>query len=223
MTLTERARQIDQEDFRRDSERSLQRALTYSKRKQDERRRRFLIHAFGEEGSTMALDTLHAPTLVDQSPLPTYTFGKLTLSAGQWANRLGVETETLFRHAKEHGSIQAALTYCMTHRHKKRGKPATAFECNGLNLTRRQWAKRLGITTSAFDVRRRKFGIAIAVAMGGPNQRGRKATSTTPTSTGPRTPGVVFDFLPFLGTGGGRTVQETPNIGFYSCEEARPE
>jgi hypothetical protein len=174
MSKAERARQIDAEEFKRDSQRALARALAYSGQKQEERRRQFLTFAFGEEGNVMALDKLHAPAETDRSPVTLYTFGKQSFSAPQWAHRLGIEPDTLFRHAREHGSIEAAIAFCLKHRRKRTGKPAKIHECNGLKLTRHQWAKRLGIALGTFDTRVKKYGLQSAIAMGSkiaPGQR----------------------------------------------------
>jgi hypothetical protein len=117
MKPADRARQIDQEEFRRESEQALQRALAYSKRKQDERRRQFLITVHGEAGKTMPL--VAEEKRQSRQPVVLYGVNGLTMTRKAWADQLGVSEACLYVRAKKLGSMEAAIAMGGINRRKR--------------------------------------------------------------------------------------------------------
>ncbi|WP_137153497.1 hypothetical protein [Rhizobium sp. FKL33] len=223
MTPAQRARQIDAEEFQRDSRQALARALAYSRHKQEERRRQFLTVIYGEQGQTMPLwstqpkDNEGLPVAPVQQSKPKtkapddhhgrvakiHTVNGRSLTARQWANLLGVSISTLFARAKKLGSLEAAIGQGG----KQRSKSDKRITFDGLSFTRKEWAHHLGISYDALCARISKHGQHEAIAMGGPGGNGPQRANDS-------TPGVVEDFSERLGTGGGSHAQETPKISF---------
>lgn len=212
MTKAERARQIDAEEFRRESEQALQRALAYSRQKQDERRRELLINVYGEAGKTMALHPKRrirsdAATPVKgakarrtrSTPITTelHTVDGKAMTAIQWADHLGIAVASLSARAKKLGSMEAAIR---KGRSTGAGASAKAFTYNGLTLTRQEWADHLGISYTGFSNRVSKLGMIAAIEMGGTGYA--------------KNPGVASNFSASKGTGGGSTAQDSPKITF---------
>lgn len=185
----ERARQIDAEEFRRDSQRALERALAYSQQKKDERRRQFLVTIYGEEGKTMPLwSTLpkedeEQPIKPEPKPKPKtskprtpnrlarhITVNGETRTAREWAKVMGIGISTLFARAKKLGDFVAAVDQGG----KQRRTSTDLITHNGLSLTRKEWAHRLGINYEALCSRIHKHGLHKAIAMGGPGGNRRQ-------------------------------------------------
>lgn len=135
-----------------------------------------------------------------------HTINGVSKTLAGWSDTYGISYHSLAQRMKRGMTLEHALA------HSKSGKRASLLHTvDGVSKTYGEWADHLGISYEAF-LKRLKDGngrtVAQAVAMGGPR---RRAT--------PATPGVVADFPPVEGTGGGSTAQEIPEITFSEKAE----
>jgi hypothetical protein len=202
MTPAERARQIDQEEFRRDSEQALLRALEYSRQKQRERRARVLGIKIRNVVITEKEKRPFAEGLVKN-----YSANGKTLSAEQWASKLGITVSTFLKRVNEFG-----LEQTVAGAKRSRGtKPLKLYTYQGQSRPLREWAADLGIAESTLANRVYKLGTLEAAIHFNAGRRRTPANDNAP--------GVSSDFAPFEGTGAGAVLQETPNITFSDKAE----
>jgi hypothetical protein len=183
VTKEERARQIDAEEFRRESERALARALAYSKQKRAEEAARVNGIKINEISQTEIRTIL--PRAGRQPKLHEYKGESLTLSA--WSLRLGIPLKKLQQRVRRLG-IAGAITLDQKPKRTRSPKPkaiktpkAKAIKApkpkrppkpkaekiapkrklythDGVTLNVMEWAKRLGICRSALHKRARELG-----------------------------------------------------------------
>jgi hypothetical protein len=197
MTKAERARQIEAEEFRRESEQALARALAYSKQKREEYRRLVL----GLEELTEPLrkrsrkrDKQHSQlAALSYRKAKEYTVDGRTMTAPQWADRLGISYQSLWSRAKKLGSMEAAVNQPVV-----QARGGKTIEFNGLSLTRKQWAVYFGISYCNFCRYISQRGMVPALEH----------------LWAKRHPGVASDLSASIGTGAGAVLQEMPNITF---------
>ena len=118
---------------------------------------------------------------------------------------------------------------------KRKGKTLTL---NGVNKTISEWSEHLGISTSTIHLRKRQ-GLPIELVLSPKSNKGRKpkcaneqkatcsneqkpnlANEQKATCSNEDQPGVGSDFLTSLGTGGGRSAQDSTKIDFPELEGA---
>ena len=227
MTPAEHARQIDAQEFKRDSKRALDRALAYSQQKKDERRRAFLITIYGEEGRTMPLwstlpketeaqpvEPVPKPKIVrPREPVPKpkivrpheparqITANGQTLTVQEWADHLQISMGTLFARLRKYGSLEAAVEQGG----KQRRKTDKRITFDGQSLSMREWADHLGINYDAFYARVKKNGSDRAIKMGGPQKGGSR-----PRPANSNTLGVSSNLCPLRGPARGAPRKRAP-------------
>lgn len=194
MTRKERARQIDAEEFRRESEQALARALAYSKQKQEAYRRFVLGLEQIDEPPTLSPKRNRERSkrnTFQRKRVKVFTIDGITMTTPEWAERVGVSYQTLWERAKRFGSMEAAVKQPPRRGPKK-------IEFSGRSLTRKQWAVYFGISYDNLCQRIHKHGLTAAL---------ERCWSR-------RHPGVGKDSAIITGTGAGAVAQETPNIAF---------
>lgn len=227
MTPAERARQIDQEEFRRDSEQALARALAYADQKRAVERARVRaleIRGILTGSSLVSHSDPMQPmkrakggtrTCIRRSfrkaDCTTVTADGKTLTIRQWAKRLNLALNSLAVRKARLGSWEAAIAAGPAHSGKQTRKnpapfanpiaPIVQTEYEARRKSYREWADELGISHNTFCKRVSRLGSLVAAINLGPAHR-----------QGGR--GVVSDFEPSIGTGGGSTAQESAKITF---------
>lgn len=193
MTPAERARLIEQREFKAECEAIRRRAmLALEQRRRDDEAR--IAAWLGREPAPLPLRRDPMPG----RPAKVYTHNGQSKTLTQWATETGMPLPTLRRRLRSGMSFERAIT-------RKPGKQAALYTVNGVSKTLQEWADHIGITYFALIKRLHRHSLAEAVAMGGNYTR----------------PGVPSDFPPVEGTGAGSTAQETPEIDFSEKAETQ--
>jgi hypothetical protein len=129
----------------------------------------------------------------------TYTHDGRTLTLAEWALTTGLSKDTIYSRLHSGWSIERALTPG----DGRNADRSARHTINGESKTLKEWADHVGITYDGLMSRMRK-GRTLADALAMPSSVSRKAAG----------PGVVSNFAPSKGTGGGSTAQEMSKITF---------
>jgi hypothetical protein len=213
MSPAERARLIDKQEFEAESKALLARALAYSRQKQQAERQRVLKWIGSDNAPMIGMyRDLNRRSAIG-GPKKLHTAQGITLTLQEWADHIGISYSALESRIRRLGSLEQAIALKPKARRAKRhttaareprlnrgGKKPTLHEVNGVTLTIRQWAERLGIKRTGLQMRIKRLG-SVEAAIAYKPTKGRWA-------------GVASNFPSDLGTGAGSTAQETPNITF---------
>ncbi len=135
-----------------------------------------------------------------------------TLTIQQWAKRAGIPAFKIYSRLALGWSEAEAITgpkQVVTDSTSSAPKQITH---NGETLLAADWSKRTGISRALILQR---------LARGWTPERAL-APDARQTADAPVQPGVVSDFAGYQGTGGGRLLQETPEISFSATEQVKP-
>lgn len=194
MTPTERARQIDQQEFAAECKAALDRALAYSKQCRDSERRKVNVYMgrpekAPERMSAKPTDPVQAKHNIDGA----------SRTVEGWARHLGITRAALSWRCRKFGSLEAAVAMGAG---RPPGRQPFVIEFEAQRRTIKEWAELKGIEPVTIHNRLRSgWSIADALTLPLGTKRGRP-------------PGVTSNFAPSEGTGAGSTAQESPNITF---------
>jgi hypothetical protein len=197
MTPAEHARLIEQQEFEAERKAVRQRALQYSKQRQQQERDR-INRAFDKCANAIVPRNLNraqkarARRLAGHTKL--YTYNGEAKSLSEWSDIIGTSYATLSQRLRSGMDIERALTM-------KPGGRAKLHTVNGVSKTMQEWADHIGITYMALMGRLQRHSLAEAIAM--------------PANCHPKTRrGVSSDLKALEGTGAGSIAQEIPEITF---------
>ncbi|MBB4067170.1 hypothetical protein [Gellertiella hungarica] len=200
MTPAERARQIDEEEFRHESDQLRARAFAYAEARRKEEAERFKhIRAEADRSYQNRKRKAENPTLPRDRLI---TFEGVTKQAHEWAKSLDLSHASFVRRCTKFGPEEAIRLGQRKVEHASR----TLVTANGERKPLHEWAKQIGITVSGIH-RRIRRGMTLEEAVTAPRAR-RKSSSRN------RNRGVVSNLSDLHGTGGGSAAQEISEITF---------
>lgn len=191
MTIAERARQIDKEEFAAESKAAIERALAYAQKRRDSERRKMNLYLGRPEDAA----SLIKPVL---AVAHKHVFEGSAKTFSEWACHLGLTTSALHARVRKLGSLDRAIAMGAA---RLPGRQPIIIEHDGCKRTIKEWAALIGVEPMTIHNRLRS-GWLLADAL------------TIPSGARIGRPGVSSNFRRSKGTGAGSTTQETPNITF---------
>lgn len=201
MTPAERARLIDEQEFKAECEALRERAfdLFEKKRRDDEIRWQRLNHPEIEEAERKQASPVQRNTFT-RSSSKLHTFNGQSKTTTEWAEIVGITRSAFVMRLRSGMSLERAIT--MQPGERPAGK---SYTLNGDTKSLSEWADQIGITPAALYKRLKTRSLADAL-----NMKGRVPKAE---------PGVSLDFEGSKGTGGGSTTQAIPEITFSKQDE----
>jgi hypothetical protein len=180
MTPAERARLIDQEEFRRESQRLRAEAFARleAARAADHARFDHIRNPDRQYGNVERRTTYNGETKVVEKWI---TYNGETKSVEQWAKSLGLQLSSFENRIKKHGAIEAIA---IGGRHSKVRKPAPKasqpiagakrYTANGFTMSLFEWSRRLNISVATIRNRMNR-GASFEAAIDPNFEDGRRA------------------------------------------------